>query len=118
MSIAIVRPVQRVLVLRDRRAEADLDPGADRELDRRHLDDRGRAVVLGAQLDPAVAGGDDKGAVRCEHAASDHAQAVAERATGRQPQQLGRDHRPVDARTAGRSLPASPSMPGPSSSTK
>ena len=32
-----------------------------------------------------------------QHAAGDHAQAVAERAACRQPQQLGRDHRPGDA---------------------
>ena len=53
-------------VLRDRRAEADLDAGADREFDRRHADDRRGAVALRAQLDPAVARRDDKGAVRGE----------------------------------------------------
>ena len=58
------------------------------------------AVALGAQLDPPVARRDDEGAVRCEDRAGDHAQAVAERAARRQPQQLGRDHRPGDAEQA------------------
>ena len=49
---------------------------------------------------PRVAGDDGEEAIRRQHRASDHAQAVAERAAGRQPQQLGRDQRPVDAEQA------------------
>jgi hypothetical protein len=82
---------------RKRRAEADLDAGADREVDRLGTDRAGGAVALGAKHDPAVAGDDDKGAFRGEDGAGDHTQAVAESASGREPQELGRHHRPRDA---------------------
>ena len=65
--------------------------------DRRHADDRRRAVVLGPQFGPLAARRDNERAVRGEHATGNDAQAVAERATGRQPQELGRDHRSGDA---------------------
>ena len=96
------RPAKRVLVLRDRRAEADLDAGADWEIDRHHGNDRRRAVaVLRAKLDLAIACRDDEEALRCEDGPSDYAQAVAKRATHRQSQQLGRDHWPVDTEEPG-----------------
>ena len=65
------------------------------------LDDRRRAVALRAKHDPPVAGDDDERARRGENSAGDDAQAVAERAARRQPQQLGRDHRAGDAEQAG-----------------
>ncbi len=83
------RPIEGVLVARERGAEPDLDAGADRELDRLDADHRGGAVALGAELDPAIAGGDDKGATGGKDGAGDHAQTIAERATAGQPQQLG-----------------------------
>ncbi len=63
--------------------------------------DRRRAVALRAEFDPAIARRDDEKAIGCEDAASDHPQAVAERAAHRQPQQLGRDHWPGDAEQPG-----------------
>ena len=45
--------------------------------------------------------GDDEEAVRRQHRAGDHPQAIAERAAGRQAQELGRHQRTVDAEQAG-----------------
>jgi hypothetical protein len=57
------RPAERVRVHRDSRAETDLDAGADREVDRRHGDNRRRAVALGMKFDPSIAGSDDERAL-------------------------------------------------------
>jgi hypothetical protein len=93
--------VQGVGVAGESGAEADLDAGADWPLRRLHAEDGRRAVALGTERDAAIAGDDGEGALRGEDGASDDAQAVAERATGRQPQELGRDHRAVNAEEAG-----------------
>ena len=95
-----IRPGQRALAGGDRGAETDLDAGADRKLDRLHVDDCRRAVTLRAKLDTLVAGDDDERAGGGENSAGDDAQAVAESASRRQPQQLGRDHRAGDAEQA------------------
>src|SRR6516162_6717932 len=92
-----LRPFERVRVARQRWAESDFNPGAMRELRRRHLDDRGRAIGLRAQHDAPVAGDDDERTLRRQNRASDNAQAVAECATLREPQQLRRAHRASDA---------------------
>src|SRR5262249_21660096 len=69
-------------------------------LDRLYTDDRGGAVVLRAKLDPPIAGGDDEPAARCEDGPGDDAQAIAECAPGREPQQLGRDQGAFDGEEA------------------
>jgi hypothetical protein len=81
-----LRPGQSVAVVR--KGQADLDAGADRELDRLRTDDRRGAVALGAKHDPAIAGDDDEGALRGEDGARDDPQPVAESAPRRESQQL------------------------------
>jgi len=67
----------------------NFDAGADRKLNSLHTDDRGGAIALRAKHDPAIAGGDDKRAAGHKNGAGDHTQPIAERAAGRQPQELG-----------------------------
>ena len=94
------RPIQRVVVFWQGRPEADLDSRSDLAVVRALLDHGGRAVAFGLELEPHAAGDHGQGAVRGQHRASDHAQAVAERAAGRQAQELGGHQRTVDAEQA------------------
>src|SRR5262249_37387872 len=57
-------------------------------LRRPHLDDSGRTVSLGAQLDALISRDDGQRSMRRQHGTGDDAQTVAERATLRQAQQL------------------------------
>ena len=59
------------------------------------------AVALRLEVEPHAAGDDGEEAVRRQHRAGDHPEAVAERAAGRQAQELGRHQRPIDAEQAG-----------------
>ena len=52
------------------------------------------------QLDAVIAGDDYQRALGRQHRTGDYAQAIAERAAGRQPPELGRDHRPADREQA------------------
>lgn len=79
-----LRPVRGFCVLRKRRAEADLDTGADREVGGHYSGHGRRAVVLWPKLHPAVKRRNRQKAVRCEHGTGDHPQAVAERTARRQ----------------------------------
>ena len=94
------RPIQRVVVFWQGRPEADLDPRSDYAVVRARLDHGGRAVAFGLELEPHAAGDHGQEAVRGEHGPSDHAQAIAERAAGRQAQELGGYQRTVDAEQA------------------
>jgi hypothetical protein len=81
-----LRPAQSIRVAK--KAEADLNPGADL-VDRLDAYDSRGAVALGAKSDPAIAGDDGEESFRRKDGAGHDAQAVPERAPGRQPQELG-----------------------------
>ena len=66
------------------------------ELRRLDADHRGAAIALRAKLDALVAGGDSEVAFAGQDRTGDHAQAVAERAAGRPPQQLGGQEVAID----------------------
>ena len=78
----------------------DLDPGAGRAGAGLERGQR-IAVVLRPQIEPAPAGLHDQAAARGEHRAGHDPQPVAERAAGRQPQQLGGHQRPADREQPG-----------------
>ena len=93
------RPRQRIGAAQSF-AELDLDPGAGRAgagLDRGQR----IAVVLRPEIEPAPAGLQDQPAARGEHRAGHDPQPVAQRAAGRQPQQLGRHQWPADREQPG-----------------
>jgi hypothetical protein len=71
--------------MRQRRPEADLDPGPDRLIGGSYLDDRGRAIQFGTKLNTLIAGNDGERAAGRQHGTGDDPQAVAQRAALRQP---------------------------------
>jgi hypothetical protein len=84
-------PTQGVGVCRQIRAESDLDPCPDLARARFRFDDGGRAVALWLEFELLAATGDGEKAVRRQHRAGDHSEAVAECAPRWQAQELGRD---------------------------
>ena len=95
----IVGPKQGFTVARDRLAKGDLDASAHREFGIEYLGG-GAAVVLRRQDHVAIAGPDFQPSARRGDGAGDDAQAIAHCTTARQPPQLGRHQRAVDAEQA------------------
>ena len=60
-------------IARQRRAEPYLDARSDRAIDRRYIDDSGRAIRTRLQADTPIAGEDDKRAFRRQHGAGNYA---------------------------------------------
>jgi hypothetical protein len=90
-------PGERVTVIRQRRAEADLNARADRLISVDDSDNRGGAIGFRAEDGAAVAGNDDQRSGRCQHGGSDHTQAIAELSAMRQAKEFARAQRPGDA---------------------
>jgi hypothetical protein len=74
-----------------RGSKADLDAGADRKLDGLYAGHLGRAVALGTQANPSIAGCDDERAAGGKDCAGNHAQTITERAPGGQRSHMNPD---------------------------
>jgi hypothetical protein len=100
-QLGLTHPSQRVRIVRQRRAEFDLDVRADRMIDRYHLDHASRSVRLRAKHNSPIAGSDDERAIGSQYGTGHDAQSVADCATLRQSQRLARTNRTTDAEEIG-----------------
>src|SRR5262249_59133886 len=95
------RPSERVKVVRQRLAEADLDASTDWLLGLGDFDDAGRAIEFWAQGDAAIARDDGQRSGRDQYRTGNHAETVAELTALRFAQKLGRSQQPGDREQLG-----------------